>query len=143
MLDINNLCDFMKTKKDKKLKYKLMMVFGGFFAAVALFCSFYNLIPTAVASGITTFATCLFVIGIVRLYIKKEPVIDEMVKKANQTAITGSWILTLILVSLLFWINIIFKNSLSTFQILSLILFFMLISDLILRNYYLKYGIKE
>jgi hypothetical protein len=133
----------MKTKKDKKLKYKLMIAFGGFFAAVALFCSFYNLIPDAIASGITTAATCLFTIGIVRLYIRKEPVIDEMITKINQTAITGSWILTLIVVSLLFWVNIIFKNVLSTYQILSLILFFMLISHLVLRVYYLKFGFTE
>jgi hypothetical protein len=63
----------MKTKKDKKLKYKLMIAFGGFFAAVALFCSFYNLIPKSLTSGIIGFATCLFVIGIIRLYIRKEP----------------------------------------------------------------------
>jgi len=128
---------------DNKQKYKLMTAFGGFFAAVALFCSFYNLIPNAVASGIISFATCLFVFGIIRLSIKKEPLIDEMVKKANQTAITGSWILTLIVVSLLFWINIIFRNIISAYQVLSIVLFFMLMSDIILRYYYLKHGIKE
>lgn len=133
----------MKTKKNNKQKYRLMIAFGAFFAAVASFCSFHNLISDAVASGIIGAATCLFTIGIVRLYIRKEPLIDEMVKTANQKAISGAWVLTLILTTMLFWINLIFKDKLSVMLVLSIILYFMLFSVLILRYYYLKHGIEK
>jgi hypothetical protein len=66
-----------------------------------------------------------------------------MVKTANQKAISISWVQTLLLIAILFWINLIFKMALTVGDVLYVLLFFMLLTNMFFRHYYLRTGIKE
>jgi hypothetical protein len=98
-------------------------------------------IDTAIPITLITMGLVMFVITAFRLFKNGNlPDRDERTKKLAAYGITYSWLLTLVLIMVLYWIEFFGLAELTAEVILSILLFFMIISANVFRWYFMQKG---
>ncbi|HIH95773.1 TPA: hypothetical protein HA338_17800 [Methanosarcina acetivorans] len=83
----------------------------------------------------------IFVMTALRLFRRGElPDRDERTKKLAAYGITYSWLLTLVLIMVLYWVEFFKLAELTAEVILGILLFFMIISANVFRWYFMQKG---
>lgn len=112
-----------------KRKYASTILIGGLLLAAGLVVPMMTQESTVPSSLLATVGTVLIVLGVVRhLQFGEEPEGDERTKKIGAWGITYSWILTLVLITVVFWVDYLHVAALSLQEVLVLLLFGMIIS---------------
>lgn len=98
-------------------------------------------VDTSIPIFLITMGLVMFVITAFRLFKNGNlPDRDERTKKLATYGITYSWLLTLVLIMVLYWIDFFGLAELTAGAILSILLFFMIISANIFRWYFMQKG---
>lgn len=124
---------------EKKYKYKMLIGLGILLAGmlVTAFLEVDILIPIVlINTGLIVFLATVF-----KLFKSGDlPDKDERTKKLAAYGITYSWFLTLVLITVLTWVDYFKLFELTARGVLGILLFFMIISANVFRWYFMRKG---
>jgi hypothetical protein len=128
-------------KAKKILYYKRIIILGVIILLIGLILqAFFNL-DSSIGSIFTSIGVAMLVIGIVRSIRRNQfPEKDERTRKIGSYALSYSWLFTLVLLTILFWLDHLKLVVFSTSALFSLIFFGMLVSANIFRCFLDKKG---
>ena len=124
---------------EKKYKYRMLMGLAILIAGmlVAAFLEVDILVPIVlINTGLIVFLATAF-----KLFRSGElPDRDERTKKLAAYGITYSWLLTLVLITVLIWVDYFRLFEITVKGVLGILLFFMIISANVFRWYFMRKG---
>ncbi len=124
---------------EKKYMYKLVVGIAILVMGL-LFAAFYQY-DTSISIFLISFGLILFVVTAFRLFRQGDlPDRDERTKKLAAYGITYSWLLTLVIITVLSLVEYFRLAELTARGVLGLLLFFMIISANIFRWYFMQKG---
>jgi len=124
---------------EKEYKYKMLIGLGILLAGVlvAAFLEVDILIPIVlINTGLIVFLATMF-----KFFRSGDlPDRDERTKKLAAYGISYSWLLTLVLITVLIWVDYFKLLELTARGVLGILLFFMIISANVFRWYFMRKG---
>lgn len=124
---------------EKMQKYKLAL--GLIIMLTGMFSVAFHIFETSISIFLINLGLILFVITSFRLFKQGNlPDRDERTKKLAAYGITYSWLLTLVLIAVLYWTTYFNLIELSTEGVLGILLIFMTISANVFRWYFMQKG---
>lgn len=130
-LEIQNI----KKEERYKLASGIILMLAGILSV-----TFFE-VETSLSIFLITIGLVMFVMTVFRLFkIGDLPDRDERTKKLAAYGITYSWLFTLVLITLLYWIEFFGMAELTAEATLGILLFFMIISANIFRFYFMQKG---
>ncbi|WP_255336001.1 hypothetical protein [Methanosarcina sp. KYL-1] len=122
----------------RKYRYTLFL---GIALMVAGMLSAAFLEVDTLAIGLINAGLIIFLVTAFRLFRQGElPDRDERTKKLAAYGITYSWLLTLVLITILYWVEYFDLARLTAEAVLGILLFFMIISANVFRWYFMQKG---
>jgi hypothetical protein len=130
----------MKMKSlQKGYKYKLTL--GVILILAGIFFTVFFKDNSSVPVILIVMGMVVFVISAFRLFRQGDlPDRDERTKKLAAYGITYSWLFTLVLITILYWVEFLDLAELTSEAILGILLFFMLISANVFRWFFMQKG---
>jgi hypothetical protein len=130
----------MKMKSlQKGYKYKLTL--GVILILAGIFFTVFFKDNSSVPVILIVMGMIVFVISAFRLFRQGDlPDRDERTKKLAAYGITYSWLFTLVLITILYWVEFLDLAELTSEAILGILLFFMLISANVFRWFFMQKG---
>jgi hypothetical protein len=130
----------MKMKNlQKGYKYKLTL--GAILILAGIFFTVFFKDNSSVPVILIVMGMVVFVISAFRLFRQGDlPDRDERTKKLAAYGITYSWLFTLVLITILYWVEFLDLAELTSEAILGILLFFMLISANVFRWFFMQKG---
>lgn len=125
---------------EKKYLYTLVL---GMIVLVAgiLSITFQVFDKSSISIALINVGLVIFIVTVFRLLRKGElPDRDERTKKLAAYGITYSWLLTLVLIAVLYWVEYFKLAELSAEGVLGILLFFMIVSSNVFRWYFMQKG---
>jgi len=123
----------------KGCKYKLTL--GAILILAGIFLTVFFKDNSSVPVILIVMGMVVFVISALRLFRQEDlPDRDERTKKLAAYGITYSWIFTLVLVTILYWVEFLDMAEFTSEAILGILLFFMLISANVFRWFFMQKG---
>ncbi len=122
-------------------KYLYKLIFGIVLMAAGILSDIFLDIDVLIPIVLVNTGLIIFVATAFRLFRRGDlPDRDERTKKLAAYGITYSWLLTLIVITVLFWIQYFGLAELTTNGVLGILLFFMIISANVFRWYFMQKG---
>lgn len=116
------------------------IVIGSVLTLAAVFMIALNLVNTYVSSTIVSVGLIMVIIGVLRGIRKKQmPSTDERLRKISNQSLAYSWLITLVTVTIAFWLNY-FGTSISTNTLISVLFFEMILTANVFQYYFKKKG---
>jgi amino acid transporter len=124
---------------EKKYLYKLVL---GIIIMIAGMLSVAFLeVDKSISISLISIGLIIFLVTVFRLFRKGEfPDRDERTKKLAAYGITYSWLLTLVLIAVLYWVIYFELVGLTAGGVLGILLFFMIVSSNVFRWYFMQKG---
>ena len=127
--------------EDIRKIYKYKLASGIIFILIGLISTIFFEVDTRLSIFLINLGLILFVITAFRLFrLRGLPDRDERTKKLAAYGITYSWLLTLVLIAVLYWVEYFKLIELTTGGILGILLIFMTISANVFRWYFMQKG---
>ena len=125
----------------KKQTKTMWMLARAAILAVLLFVVLWSGVNTVSVSAVISMIIAVLIVWVVRWRRTVDvPESDERTKKLGAYAATYSWLLTLVLIAVLFWIDYFTVVTLTVAQALGTTLFVMVLSMNVFRWYFSKRG---
>ncbi|MCO5381116.1 MAG: hypothetical protein NHB15_02490 [Methanosarcina barkeri] len=122
-----------------KKEYKYRLALGVVLILAGILSAAFFEVNTSIPIFVITMGSVIFVITAFRLFKNGElPDSDERTKKLAAYGITYSWLLTLMLIAVLFWVEYFKLIELTTEGTLGVLLIFMSISANVFRWYFMR-----
>lgn len=125
-------------KKGKK--FGLYLISGTLLILLGLFYEVMMDINEVLTIVFITAGTVIIITSLLKYSAYGEVQHDERTRKLGSAALSFSWLLTFILVNVLFWVDYFDWVELTVGQLIGVILFFMVLSGSILQWLYRKKG---
>lgn len=127
--------------KNIKKGYKYRFASGIAIMLAGIFSAVFHTFETSISIFLINFGLILFVITAFRLFrLGGLPDRDERTKKLAAYGITYSWLLTLVLIASLYWVEYFKLTEFTAGGVLGMLLIFMTISANVFRWYFMKKG---
>jgi hypothetical protein len=127
--------------ENTKKAYKYKLASGLIIILAGIISTIFFEVDARLSIFLINLGLILFVITAFRLFRLGElPDRDERTKKLAAYGITYSWLLTLVLIAVLYWVEHFNMVELTAGGILGILLFFMTISANIFRWYFMQKG---
>jgi amino acid transporter len=98
-------------------------------------------VDKSISISLISIGLIIFVVTVFRLFRKGDlPDKDERTKKLAAYGITYSWLLTLVLIAVLYWVIYFKLVELTAGGVLGILLFFMIVSSNVFRWYFMQKG---
>ncbi|WP_440948395.1 hypothetical protein ACSAZL_09280 [Methanosarcina sp. T3] len=124
---------------EKVYRYKLIL--GIIIMLAGIISAAFLEVEASVSIILISMGLVIFVITAFRLFRRGDlPDRDERTKKLASYGITYSWLLTLVLITVLYWVEFFEVAELSAETVLGILLFFMIISANVFRWYFMQKG---
>jgi hypothetical protein len=124
-----------------KKEYRHKLALGVILMLAGMLSAAFFEVDASVSIFLIVMGTVLFVTTAFRLFRSGDlPDRDERTKKLAAYGITYSWLLTLVLITVLYWIEFLDLAELTAEATLSILLFFMIISANAFRWYFMRKG---
>jgi predicted benzoate:H+ symporter BenE len=122
-----------------KKEYKYKLALGVVLILAGILSAAFFEVDTSIPIFLITMGSVIFVITAFRLFKNEDlPDRDERTKKLAAYGITYSWLLTLMLIAVLFWVEHFKLIELTTKGTLGALLIFMSISANVFRWYFMQ-----
>jgi amino acid transporter len=122
-------------------KYLYTIVLGLTIMFAGMFSIAFLEVNKSISISLINIGLIIFVVTVFRLFKKGDlPDKDERTKKLAAYGITYSWLVTLVLLTVLFWAEYFKLMDLTVGELLGTILFFMIISANVFRWYFMQKG---
>ncbi|WP_410509856.1 hypothetical protein RSJ42_06925 [Methanosarcina hadiensis] len=126
---------------DIKKEYKHRLILGVFLMLAGMLSVAFLRVDPRISIFLVVMGTILFLMVAFRLFRHGDlPDKDERTKKLAAYGITYSWLLTLVLITVLYWVTLLGLAEFTAEIILGILLFFMIISANIFRWYFMRKG---
>lgn len=127
--------------KNLQKGYKYKLTLGVILILAGIFLTAFFKDNSSVPVILIVMGMVVFVISAFRLFRQKDlPDRDERTKKLATYGITYSWLFTLVLVTILYWVEFLDLAEFTSEAILGIMLFFMLISANVFRWFFMQKG---
>jgi len=124
---------------EKIYRYKLIL--GIIIMLAGILSAAFLEVEASVSIILISMGLVIFVMTAFRLFRRGDlPDRDERTKKLAAYGITYSWLLTLILITVLYWVEFFKLAEFTAEAILGILLFFMVISANVFRWYFMQKG---
>ena len=121
--------------------YRYKLVLGIIIMLSGMLSAAFLEIEASVSTILINLGLILFVITAFKLFRRRDlPDRDERTKKLAAYGITYSWLLTLVLITVLYWVEFFKLAELTAEAILGILLFFMVISANVFRWHFMQKG---
>lgn len=121
--------------------YKKKLTLGVFLTLVGILSAAFFEVDSSIPIFLIIMGMVIFIMTSFRLFRQGDlPDRDERTKKLATYGITYSWILTLVLITVLYWVEFLGLAELTAETILGILLFFMIISANAFRWYFMQKG---
>jgi hypothetical protein len=122
-------------------KYLYTIVLGLTIMVAGMFSIAFLEVNKSISISLINIGLIIFVVTVFRLFKKGDlPDKDERTKKLAAYGITYSWLVTLVLLTVLFWAEYFKLIDLTVGGLFGTILFFMIISANVFRWYFMQKG---
>jgi len=130
----------MEGKSVEKI-YRYKLVLGIIIMLAGIISAAFLEVEASVSIILISMGLVIFVMTAFRLFRRGDlPDRDERTKKLAAYGITYSWLLTLVLITVLYWVEFFKLAELTTEAVLGILLFFMVISANVFRWYFMQKG---
>ncbi|MPN12817.1 hypothetical protein SDC9_160137 [bioreactor metagenome] len=127
--------------KNVKKEYTYKLASGIVLILAGIFSSIFHTFETTASIFLINMGLLLFVITAFRLLRQGGlPDRDERTKKLAAYGVTYSWLLTLVLIAVLYWIEYLKLIEFTAESVLGILLIFMTISANVFRWYFMQKG---
>lgn len=124
---------------EKKYLYKL--IFGIIMMAAGVLSNVFFDVDILIPIFLVNTGLIIFVATVLRIFRRGDlPDRDERTKKLAAYGITYSWLLTLVVITVLSWVQYFGLAELTANSVLGILLFFMIISANVFRWYFMRKG---
>ena len=121
--------------------YRYKLVLGIIIMLAGIISAAFLEVEASVSIILISMGLVIFVMTAFRLFRRGDlPDRDERTKKLAAYGITYSWLLTLILITVLYWVEFFKLAEFTAEAILGILLFFMVISANVFRWYFMQKG---
>jgi len=121
--------------------YRYKLVLGITIMLAGIISAAFLEVEASVSIILISMGLVIFVMTAFRLFRRGDlPDRDERTKKLAAYGITYSWLLTLVLITVLYWVEFFKLAELTTETVLGILLFFMVISANVFRWYFMQKG---
>ncbi|AAM05670.1 hypothetical protein [Methanosarcina acetivorans] len=121
--------------------YRYKLVLGIIIMLSGIISAAFLEVEASISIILISMGLVIFVMTALRLFRRGElPDRDERTKKLAAYGITYSWLLTLVLIMVLYWVEFFKLAELTAEVILGILLFFMIISANVFRWYFMQKG---
>jgi len=121
--------------------YRYKLVLGIIIMLAGILSAALHIFETSVSLFLINMGLIIFVLTAFRLFRQGDlPDRDERTKKLAAYGITYSWLLTLVLIAVLYWVDYFKLVELTTGGVLGILLIFMSISANVFRWYFMQKG---
>jgi hypothetical protein len=122
-------------------KYLYTLVLGISIMIAGILSVVFREIDYSISISLINIGLIIFIVTVFRLFRKGElPDRDERTKKLAAYSITYSWLLTLVLIAVLYWVEYFKLVELTAGSVLGILLFFMIVSSNVFRWYFMQKG---
>jgi hypothetical protein len=122
-------------------KYLYTLILGISIMTAGILSVVFQEIDSSISISLINIGLIIFIVTVFRLFRKGElPDRDERTKKLAAYGITYSWLLTLVLIAVLYWVEYFKLAELSAEGVLGILLFFMIVSSNVFRWYFMQKG---
>lgn len=122
-------------------EYKHKLTLGVFLTLAGILAATFFEVDASIPIFLITMGLVMSVMAVFRLFRREDlPYKDERTTKLAAYGISYSWLLTLVLITVLYWVEILELAELNAKTTLSILLFVMLISGNIFRWYFMQKG---
>ncbi|MGB9938270.1 hypothetical protein [Methanosarcina sp.] len=122
-------------------KYVYRLILGIAIMAAGILSDIFSNIDVLIPIVLVNMGLIIFIATAFRLFRRGDlPDRDERTKKLAAYGITYSWLLTLVAITVLFWIQYFGLAELTADGVLGILLFFMIISANVFRWYFMRKG---
>lgn len=122
-------------------KYLYTLILGISIMTAGILSLVFQEIDSSISISLINIGLIIFIVTVFRLLRKGAlPDRDERTKKLAAYGITYSWLLTLVLIAVLYWVEYFKLVELSAEGVLGILLFFMIVSSNIFRWYFMQKG---
>ena len=119
--------------------YRYKLVLGIIIMLAGMLSAAFHIFETTISIFLINMGLILFVITAFRLFRQGDlPDRDERTKKLAAYGITYSWLLTLVLIAVLYWVEYFKLVELTAGGVLGILLIFMTISANVFRWYFMQ-----
>jgi hypothetical protein len=127
--------------KSMEKKYFYTLVLGIAIMVAGIFSIAFQKFEESISVSLINIGLIIFIVTVFRIFRKGElPDRDERTKKLAAYGITYSWLLTLVLIAGLYWVEYFKLIELTAGGVLGILLFFMIISSNVFRWYFMQKG---
>lgn len=124
-----------------KKEYRYKLVLGLILVLAGMLSAAFLKVDASVSTFLIIMGLVIFVITAFRLFRQGDlPDRDERTKKLAAYGITYSWLLTLVLITVLYWVEFLGLVEFTAEVILGILLFVMIISANVFRWYFMRKG---
>ncbi|AKB28609.1 hypothetical protein MSSIT_1890 [Methanosarcina siciliae T4/M] len=121
--------------------YRYKLVLGIIIMLAGILSASFLEVDASISIILISMGLVIFIVTAFRLFRRGDlPDRDERTKKLAAYGITYSWLLTLVLIMVLYWIEFFKLAELTAELILGILLFFMVISANVFRWYFMQKG---
>ncbi|MDD3245764.1 MAG: hypothetical protein PHF18_02680 [Methanosarcina sp.] len=121
--------------------YRYKLVLGIIIMLSGMLSAAFLEIEASVSIILISMGLIIFVMTAFRLFRRRDlPDRDERTKKLAAYGITYSWLLTLVLITVLYWVEFFKLAELTAEAVLGILLFFMVISANVFRWHFMQKG---
>jgi len=122
-------------------KYLYTLVLGITIMVAGMLSIAFQEVDKSVSISLISIGLIILLVTVFRLFRKGElPDRDERTKKLAAYGITYSWLLTLVLITVLYWMEYFKLVELTVGGVLGILLFFMIVSSNVFRWYFMQKG---
>jgi len=122
-------------------KYLYTLVLGITIMVAGILSIAFQEVDKSVSISLISIGLIILLVTVFRLFRKGElPDRDERTKKLAAYGITYSWLLTLVLITVLYWMEYFKLVELTVGGVLGILLFFMIVSSNVFRWYFMQKG---
>jgi hypothetical protein len=127
--------------KSMEKKYLYTLILGTTIMVAGMLSIVFQEFDSSISISLINIGLIIFIVTVFRLFRKGEiPDRDERTKKLAAYGITYSWLLTLVLIAMLYWVEYFKLVELTAGDVLGILLFFMLVSSNVFRWYFMQKG---
>jgi hypothetical protein len=122
-------------------KYLYTLVLGIIIMAAGMLSIAFQEVDEPISISLINVGLIIFLVTVFRLFRRgKLPDRDERTKKLAAYGITYSWLLTLVLIAVLYWVEYFKLVELTVGAVLGILLFCMIVSSNVFRWYFMQKG---
>jgi hypothetical protein len=122
-------------------KYLYTLILGITFMTAGILSVVFQKIDSSISISLVNIGLIIFIVTVFRLFRQGElPDRDERTKKLAAYGITYSWLLTLVLIALLYWVEYFKLIELNAGNVLGILLIFMSVSAYVFKWYFMQKG---